>query len=181
MSKHQWWPHVKVESEWTYTCMSIFKLLIHLTSLSTCSMFMMKPIIVVHSVIANVKASMSKSQCIFTLLMSCYQATAIYTLFTANENMPKKFWKLGKEGSLFFCSKKIYVLFSPSFSCCVFQCLSHMLWISVYYETYTDGRNKSPVAETDTNSIFKILWLNPLLVLGSSIVSVVSSASLSLW
>ncbi len=54
-------------------------------------------------------------------------------------------------------------------SSCVFQCLLHMLWTSVYYETYTDSRNLSPVAETDTNSIFKILWLNPLLVLGSSI------------
>ena len=28
---------------------------------------------------------------------------------------------------------------------------------SVYYETYTDSRNLGPVAETDTNSIFKIL------------------------
>ncbi len=52
--------------------------------------------------------------------------------------------------------------------CCVFQCLIHMLWTSVYCENYTDGRNLSPEAETDTNSIFKILWLNPLLVLGSS-------------
>ncbi len=45
----------------------------------------------------------------------------------------------------------------------VSQCLLHILWTSVYYnETYKDGRNWSPVAETDTNSIFKIL------VLGSS-------------
>ncbi len=56
------------------------------------------------------------------------------------------------------------------------QCLLHMLWTSVYYETYTEGRNWSPVAETDTNSIFKILFsrfvtsitLHPLLVLSSS-------------
>ncbi len=50
-------------------------------------------------------------------------------------------------------------------SYCVFQCLLHMLWTSVYY----DGRNWSLVVETDTSSIFKILWLNFLLVLGSSI------------
>ncbi len=66
--------------------------------------------------------------------------------------------------------QKHYVLAYTLHTWSVFHCLLHMLWTSVYFETYTDERNWSLVAETDTNSIFKILWLNPLLVLGSSIV-----------
>ncbi len=58
----------------------------------------------------------------------------------------------------------VYTLHTHAVS---FKCRLHMLWTSVYCETYTDGRNWSPVAEPDTNLIFKILWLNPLLVLGS--------------
>ncbi len=47
--------------------------------------------------------------------------------------------------------------------------LLHMLWISHHYETFTECRNEDSVAEIDTNSIFMIWWLNPLLDLYSSI------------
>ncbi len=48
--------------------------------------------------------------------------------------------------------------------------LLHMLWISHHYATFTECRNENSVAEIDTNSIFMIWWLNPLLELYSSII-----------
>ncbi len=51
--------------------------------------------------------------------------------------------------------------------------LLHMLWISHHYETFTECRNKDSVAEIDTNSIFMIWGLDPLLALYSSIVPLV--------
>ncbi len=46
----------------------------------------------------------------------------------------------------------------------------HMLWISHHYETFTECRNEDSVAEIDTNSIFMIWGLKPLLALYSSII-----------
>ena len=44
-----------------------------------------------------------------------------------------------------------------------------MLWTSHHYKTFTQCRNEGSVAEIDTSSIFKILWLDHLLALASSI------------
>ncbi len=41
--------------------------------------------------------------------------------------------------------------------------LLHMLWISHHYETFTECRNEDFVAEIDTNSIFMICGLDPLI------------------
>ncbi len=50
--------------------------------------------------------------------------------------------------------------------------LLHMLWISHHYEPFTECRNEDSVAKIDTNSIFMIWGLNPLLALYSSIIFV---------
>ncbi len=63
----------------------------------------------------------------------------------------------------------------------LYSSVSYTCFEHLFYKTYTDGRNWSPVAENDTNSIFKILWLNPLLVVGSSIVFIFSSGSIRDW
>ncbi len=47
--------------------------------------------------------------------------------------------------------------------------LLHMIWISHHYETFTECWNEDSVAEIDTNSIFMICGLDPLLALYSSI------------
>ncbi len=75
------------------------------------------------------------------------------------------FWFISK-----IMAKQDFVYHCWQWPAVTLKWLLHMLWISHHYETFTECRNEDSVAEIDTNSIFMICGLDPLLALYSSII-----------
>ena len=72
---------------------------------------------------------------------------------------------LGANWEKFKCYVLVYTLHTHAVSSSVsYTCFEHLFTMKL-----TQMVEIGALAETDINSVFKILWLNPLLVLGSSI------------